>query len=74
MEFTVKWKRTKQEIIMELKGEHDDKFSQHQTWGNVTCNRWDDGQWGDDAVKMGLDFRKASLEEVTDETNKDLLN
>ena len=59
---------------MELKGEDDDQFSQHQTWGNVTCNRWDDGQWGDDAVKMGLDFRKASLEEVTDETNKDLLN
>lgn len=29
----------------------------------------------DDVVKMGLDFRKASLEEVTDETNnKDLLN
>lgn len=74
MEFTVKWESTKREIILELKGEDDDKFSQHQTWGNVTCNRWDDGQWGDDVVKMGLDFRKASLEEVTDETNKDLLN
>lgn len=74
MEFTVKWESTKREIILELKGEDDDKFSQHQTWGNVTCNRWDDGQWGDDVVKMGLDFRKASLEEVTDDTNKDLLN
>ena len=29
---------------MELKGEDDDKFSQHQTWGNVTCNRWNDVQ------------------------------